>query len=232
MTTIAAVAAASGYSRQQIRDLERLGVIPPAERGPNGYRRFSETHIRALRVYRGVATAVGPVEARRVLREAWTFPLPEAAALLGSLHAALSHEREQAKAALRALEAIRGEATGTAAPDDATLTIAELAGALGVRPSTLRFWEQEGLVTPDRVTSRGARSYPPPAVREARIVAALRTAGHRIPDVRATIDALRGSADPDEPEQALGRRVEALAERTLTLLDVGADAAALLRARV
>ncbi|ERK72261.1 transcriptional regulator, MerR family, partial [Leifsonia aquatica ATCC 14665] len=55
MTSIAAVATASGYSRQQIRDLERLGVIPPAERAPNGYRSFDATHIRALRVYRGVA---------------------------------------------------------------------------------------------------------------------------------------------------------------------------------
>ena len=32
------VARATGYSLQQVRDLERLGVIPPAERAGNGYR--------------------------------------------------------------------------------------------------------------------------------------------------------------------------------------------------
>ena len=35
------------------------------------------------------------------------------------------------------------------------MTITELAAALGVRASTLRFWEQEGLVSPDRVTRCG-----------------------------------------------------------------------------
>nr|WP_276511683.1 MerR family transcriptional regulator [Leifsonia aquatica] len=107
-----------------------------------------------------------------------------------------------------------------------------MADALGVRASTLRFWEQEGLVAPDRVTSRGARSYPPAAVREARIVAALRAAGHRIPAVRSTIDAIRRSAHLDDPERSLGQRIEALAQRTLALLEAGADAAALLRERV
>ena len=232
MTSIAAVATASGYSRQQIRDLERLGVIPPAERGPNGYRRFTATHVRALRVYRGVAAAVGPVDARRVLREAWTLPLAEAAALLGALHVGLAREREQAEAALHALRSIRAEGSGGRRTDDVALTIAELGDALGVRASTLRFWEQEGLVSPDRVTSRGARSYPPAAVREARIVAALRAAGHGIPAVRSTIDAVRGSADLRDPERALAQRIEALAQRTLALLEAGADAAALLRERV
>ncbi|GAA0421644.1 MerR family transcriptional regulator [Leifsonia naganoensis] len=232
MTSIAAVATASGYSRQQIRDLERLGVIPPAERGPNGYRSFDATHIRALRVYRGAAAAVGPVEARRVLREAWTLPLADAAALLGALHVGLAREREQAEAALRALRTIRSEGHGRAQPDDVALTIAELADALGVRASTLRFWEQEGLVAPDRVTSRGARSYPPAAAREARIVAALRAAGYRIPAVRSTIDAIRRSARLDDPERSLVQRIEALAQRTLALLEAGADAAALLRERV
>jgi DNA-binding transcriptional MerR regulator len=232
VASIAAVATASGYSRQQIRDLERLGVIPPAERAPNGYRSFDATHIRALRVYRGVAAAVGPVEARRVLGEAWTLPLADAAALLGALHVGLAREREQAEAALRALRTIRSEGRGRTQPDDVALTIAELADALGVRASTLRFWEQEGLVAPDRVTSRGARSYPPTAVREARIVAALRAAGHRIPAVRSTIDAIRRSAHLDDPERSLGQRIEALAQRTLALLEAGADAAALLRERV
>ncbi|MFK3671392.1 MerR family transcriptional regulator [Leifsonia aquatica] len=232
MASIAAVATASGYSRQQIRDLERLGVIPPAERAPNGYRSFGATHIRALRVYRGVAAAVGPVEARRVLREAWTLPLPDAAVLLGALHVGLAREREQAEAALRALRTIRSEGHGRTQPDDVAFTIAELADALGVRASTLRFWEQEGLVAPDRVTSRGARSYPPAAVREARIVAALRAAGYRIPAVRSTIDAIRRSARLDDPERSLVQRIEALAQRTLALLEAGADAAALLRERV
>ena len=38
--TTSGLAAASGYSVQQVRDLERLGVTPPAKRQPNGYHHF------------------------------------------------------------------------------------------------------------------------------------------------------------------------------------------------
>ena len=46
------VARESGYSAQQVRDLERLGVIPAARRSGNGYRSYTPLHVRALRAYR------------------------------------------------------------------------------------------------------------------------------------------------------------------------------------
>ena len=58
------VARASGYSVQQVRDLERLGVIPPATRSPNGFRSYAAVHVHALGAYRGLAGAVGAVAAR------------------------------------------------------------------------------------------------------------------------------------------------------------------------
>lgn len=36
----------------------------------------------------------------------------------------------------------------------------------GVRSSALRFWEQQGLLTPERTTRLGARSYPIAAIRD------------------------------------------------------------------
>jgi DNA-binding transcriptional MerR regulator len=106
------------------------------------------------------------------------------------------------------------------------MTITELAGALGVRPSTLRFWEQEGLVRPERVTSLRARRYGPSAVGAARIVTALRGAGHGIPAVReimASLDRLDGA---EEARDILRRRLDRIAERTVALLRAGTDLAA------
>ncbi|GAA4212784.1 MerR family transcriptional regulator [Actinocatenispora rupis] len=224
----AGLAAASGYSVQQVRDLERLGVIPPADRAANNYRRFTERHLLALRAYRGLAVAVGPVVARRVLRDAWTLPLAEAAAAVSALHVTLAKERDDALAALSALRAIQAEAGGQPGTDDDAMSITQLADALGVRASTLRYWEQEGLVAPDRVTSYAARHYPPGAIREARITAALRAAGYRIPDVRRTIDAVRRLDDLADPVDALRGRLDAIARRTVALLDAGADLTRLL----
>jgi DNA-binding transcriptional MerR regulator len=92
----AAVSAAAGYSAQQVRDLEALGVIPAAHRAGNGYRRFSAVHVRDLRAYRDLARAVGPVEARRAMREIRFLPSGQAAALVCSFHSRLNRERDQA----------------------------------------------------------------------------------------------------------------------------------------
>jgi DNA-binding transcriptional MerR regulator len=244
------VARESGYSVQQVRDLERLGVVPPAVRAANGYRAYTATHVRALRAYRGLASAAGPVDARRLL--ATTFAaaqgdpaegtrLADAAAAIGAVHVRLARERDEALRAREALRAIRAEAAApTAAPaadappdrTGGTMTITELAAALGVRTSTLRFWEQEGLAVPDRVTSLRARQYGTGAIQEARIVAALRSSGYGIPAVRAVVATLRevdGVAEGAvRAEQILDRRLDQIAARTVALLRAGADLAAVL----
>lgn len=141
----AAVASASGYSVQLVRDLEALGVLSPAVRAANGYRVFSAHHVAELRVYRQLALAAGPVEARRVLQEVRDLPLDEAVARVSGLHTELSRARSEALAARRALLVIDAEPQ----VGEDSMTITQLAEALGVRTSALRFWESEGLLHPN-----------------------------------------------------------------------------------
>lgn len=221
--TTAAVATASGYSVQQVRDLEAAGVLPQATRAPNGYRQFSAAHVRGLRAYRQLARAVGPVEARRAMRRLRRHPPEQGAATVGALHVRLHEEREQALAARHALLAVRAEATtDTPGPAD-SMTITELSHALGVQASTLRFWEKAGLVAPDRIATRAgtARRYTLAAIREARVTAALRAGGYRVPDVRAAITAVRELGDVSHSLAALDARLENITERTLALLRAG-----------
>ncbi|MCF7550363.1 MerR family transcriptional regulator [Pseudonocardia sp. WMMC193] len=216
----AAVASASGYSVQLVRDLEALGVLSPAVRAANGYRVFSAHHVAELRVYRQLALAAGPVEARRVLQEVRDLPLDEAVARVSGLHTELSRARSEALAARRALLVIDAEPQ----VGEDSMTITQLAEALGVRTSALRFWESEGLLHPTRV-GRAARVYPVAAVREARIVVALRTAGHRIPELRATMAALRETTA--RPLESLDAHLASLTTRTLALLRAGSGLAEL-----
>ncbi|WP_438490301.1 MerR family transcriptional regulator [Streptomyces sp. S186] len=237
------VAVASGYSLQQVRDLERLGVIPPTARSSNGYRAYTPLHVQALRAYRGLARAVGPVAARQLLTELRTATIAEAASAVSAVHVRLARERDEALRAQQALRAIQAEehaptsrsvsdarsATEGATGRD-TMTITELAGALGVRPSTLRFWEQEGLVSPERVTSLRARRYGLSDIRAARIVVALRNAGYGIPAVREIIGSLRSLTGLGETEGVLQQRLDQIAARTVALLEAGTDLAAVVRA--
>lgn len=223
------LASASGYSVQQIRDLERLAVIPPALRQANGYRRFGREHLVALRAYRGLAVAIGPVAARVAMSELRASPYEEAVARIVALHVSLAAARDETLAALAALDAIDEERThdAPAVPEDA-LTITELSVAIGVRSSTLRFWELQGLVTPARDASTGARRYPPDAARDARIVGTLRAGGYRIPDVRVVLASLVGTGDPSEAREALQGRLRAVAAQSEALLRAGTDLADLL----
>ncbi|MEV0415518.1 MerR family transcriptional regulator [Streptomyces sp. NPDC050448] len=64
-----------------------------------------------------------------------------------------------------------------------------------MRASTLRHWDAEGLVTPDRLSGRGTRRYSPAQVRDAGIVHQLRSAGYRIDPLRTLIPACGAGTD-------------------------------------
>lgn len=221
----AQVSRASGYSAQQVRDLERLGVIPPASRASNRYRSYAPVHVHALRAYRALAAAIGPVEARAMLSRLWELSITEAAALISAVHVRLATERERLLRAQDALRAIQADTVSPAAEPDDAMTITELASALGVRTSTLRFWEKEGLVTPQRVTSLQVRLYDPGSIRALRIVAALRGAGYRIPVIREMLTSLDDLEARDTTGRILQQRLDDLARRTVALLEAGADIA-------
>lgn len=222
--TTGRIAAISGYSAQQVRDLTSLGVLPPVDRHDNGYRQFTDLHVTALRAYRALAIAVGPVHARATMRDLRRLPMDEAVARIVALHVGLARSRDEAIAALRALDDIVDESAhdAPAAPGD-TMSITELSTALGVRSSALRFWEMEGLITPDRDGPGGARRYPPDAVRDARIVAALRAGGYRIPAVRPVMESLHALGCTLDARAALQDRLRTVAACSDALLRAGAD---------
>lgn len=227
--TTSGLAAETGYSLQQVRDLERLGVIPPAPRRPNGYRQFTMLHATALRAYRQLAISVGPVDARRIMSELPDLPYDEAVARIVALHVDLARTRENTLAAVRALDSIVDEADreAAAAPQD-SMNITELSTVLGVRSSTLRFWEQEGLIIPERAGHRRARNYPVDSIRDARIVTALRSGGYRIPAVRAVIASLRTTSGARDARESLHNRLQSIATQSEALLRAGADISDLL----
>ncbi|MCZ2860265.1 MerR family transcriptional regulator [Blastococcus sp. VKM Ac-2987] len=210
------VARRAGYSVQQIRDLEQAGVLPPADRTPAGYRRYTERHVHAALAYRAFAAGIGPVEAKRVLRAALRGG-PAVLVLLDAAHARLHAERRELALAREAAGAIAAEPIAAPRASDA-MSITELAAALGIRPSTLRHWDAEGLVPAHRSGPRSTRTYSPDAVRDARITHQLRRAGYRIGPLRALLDQLRRTGRGSDVEAGLAARSTSIDDRSRALL--------------
>lgn len=213
------LADSAGYSVQQIRNLERDGVLPAAGRGSNGYRIYTELHRHCVLAYRALAAGIGPVEAKRLLRTLHSAASAEALALLDAAHARLDTERRDLALARRAVAEIGSEPIAAVRPAD-DMAISELAGALDVRTSTLRHWEAEGLLSADRDVTTGSRRFSPIQVRDARIVHQLRLAGHPIPDLRTVMQQLRNlHRSPTDLGSALTARAESITDRSRSLLD-------------
>ena len=128
-----------------------------------------------------------------------------------------------------ALRAIRADPIAATGEGDDSMTVTELATALGVRSSALRFWEHEGLVSPQRVTSLRVRLYDARSIRALRIVAALRGAGYRIPAIRDILASLDDLERRDTIDNVLRQRLDQLARRSVALLEAGADIAQVIR---
>ncbi|WP_324198807.1 MerR family transcriptional regulator [Nocardia amamiensis] len=215
------VARRAGYSVQQIRNLERDGVLPTAQRTAAGYRRYGEIHLRSALAYRALAAGVGPVEAKRIVRAVHDRPISEVLALLDAAHARLDRERADLVLAGRAAEAISAEPIEDVRASD-SMSVSELAAALGVRPSTLRHWDAEGLVVPDRIAAQGIRRYSPDQVRDARIVHQLRGAGYRIDTLRTLMPDLPRGNRSEDLTAALAARDASITARSRALLDAAA----------
>ncbi|WP_285488995.1 MerR family transcriptional regulator [Amycolatopsis taiwanensis] len=212
------VARRAGCSVQQVRNLERDGVLPPARRTDNGYRIYGEIHVRSALAYQALSAGAGPPEARKIIRAAHESAVPAMLALLDAAHARLDTERTELRQAKRAAEAISDEPIEDVRPAD-SMSISELAAALGVRPSTLRHWDAEGLAIPDRDSTRGTRRYTPAQVRDARIVHQLRKAGYRIEPLRTLMPELRRTRRSEEVIAALAARDASIEARSRALLD-------------
>ncbi|MEJ1088103.1 MerR family transcriptional regulator [Microbacterium sp. Mu-80] len=220
--TTAELARLVGYSTQQVRDLERLSVLPPTQRTPNGYRRYGPEHEVALRAYRSLAAAIGPVPARALMPTLRTASIDAAAERIDLLHLEIAQQRGRVREALKALHAIVEDSTDAFDESD-SMTIGELAEALGVRASALRHWEEQGLLLPHRDERSGARRYASDAIAAARITAALRAGGYPLPPIGRVIELIRAHGDSDDARMLLQQRLGDLTDRSVALLAASGD---------
>lgn len=141
-----------GISTQAVRNYERDGCLPPAERTRSGYRIYTEVHAAALRAYLALIPGYGHAAAGQIMNAVHADGIGDALALIDRGHGQLARDRDTLDAVRSAVGHLVGEpdAAPAAAADRAPRTVGALARRLGVTPATLRNWEDAGIVTPAR----------------------------------------------------------------------------------
>ncbi|AJF64063.1 TioE family transcriptional regulator [Streptomyces vietnamensis] len=217
-----------GLSTQAIRNYEEAGILPAADRTPSGYRAYTPLHAGALRAFLALLPGHGHPTATAIMRAVNEDAADEAFRLIDESHAQLLDDRRT----LRAVETALSDLAPATAPDPGGTTfIGPLARRLGIRPATLRKWEEAGLVHPRRDPRTGYRVYDEAAVRDARLARQLRRGGYPLEQIAPLIAHVRTAGGLEPLEAALSDWHGRLSARGRAMLAGAAELEAYLRAR-
>lgn len=171
-----------GIHPNTVRLYEELGLITPPERKSNGYRIFTDLHIRQFRIAR-LAFQVEVLQnglrkqAVDIIKTTAQCDFSGAIALSEKYLKQVSLEKERAEEAIRiARDLIEEKNT---ASDTLSLTRKETADYLGVSIDTLRNWELNGLLEVKRKRN-GYRIYTEEDIRRLKIIRSLRCADYSL----------------------------------------------------
>lgn len=92
--------------------------------------------------------------------------------------------------------------------DDQTLTIGQLAKAVGVPTSSVRFYERRGLLKADRRSPGNYRQYGQGTLERLRFIRAAQAAGFTLKDIEVLLDFRDGDVSPcREVQNVIGERL-------------------------
>lgn len=175
------LARAAGVHPNTVRRYEELGWLPPAERGPNGYRAFRQLHLDCLRLARLIVARPYPGAGFR--RAAMTvIPLAVANDWAAARERGRGYlafvEAEQAQAELAAALLQEWASADQTDVDETPLRIGLAARELGVSIDVLRNWERNGLLTVPREPENRYRAYGARDISRLRVIRLLSRAGY------------------------------------------------------
>ncbi|WP_091554630.1 MerR family transcriptional regulator [Micromonospora pattaloongensis] len=205
-----------GLSAQAVRNYERDGVLPPAERNSNGYRRFTDVHARALSAYLALIPGHGYAASGEIMRAVNRGEIDTALRTIDHSHALLQRDRETLDAVEAAVALLAG--TQREPQTRTALPISALAHRLGVRPATLRKWERAGILQPVRDPATRYRVYSPDDVRDAELAHLLRRGGYRLDHIAGVLRRVRAAGGPEPLAASLRQWRERLTERGRAML--------------
>lgn len=213
-----------GLSAQAVRNYERDGLIPAAERTASGYRVYTETHAAALRAFLALVRAYGHATAGEIMHAIGDGDLEGALMVIDRGHEQLLRDRSTLDSVRTAVGRLASgpdpdpDRTGPAAP----FTVGELARRLRLTPATLRNWEEARILAPERDRATGYRRYTAADVRDAELAHLLRRGGYPLDHIATVVGQIRTAGGTESLSAALDDWRRRLADRGLAMLEAAA----------
>lgn len=210
-----------GISTQAVRNYERDGFIPPAERTRSGYRIYTEVHAAALRAYLSLVPAYGHAAGGQIMNALHEDDLDAALSVIDRGHWQLLRDRETLNAVRKAVDHLTAEpgAAPEQPADSDARTIGELAHRLDVTPATLRNWEETGILAPARDPATGYRVFRASDIRDAELAHLLRRGGYLLGYIATVVRQIRTAGGTDALSGALDGWQRKLTAQGLAMLD-------------
>ena len=180
-----------GIHPNTVRKYEESGLIPKAERRPNGYRMFTEFHLEQLRLAR-IAFQI------EVLQNGLRKKIVEMVKISaqGDFDKALYFAKEyqsqiqkEQKNAEEAIHIAKQILSGGSAEQSLCLKRREVSDYLGISMDTLRNWELNGLLRVKR-KQNGYRFYTGEDIERLKIIRSLRCANYSLEAILRMLNAL------------------------------------------
>ncbi|MFE5317994.1 MerR family transcriptional regulator [Paenibacillus sp. NPDC056579] len=162
-------------STNTLRHYEEWGIVPPVERGPNGYRIYTELHVAYFECIRVLNDGIGMQKTAQMMKLTLQGRTDEALWILSQCQAELYQDKLIAEKAVQALET---EDTNLlpAKKGKKGLTIGEISVQTMIPTTAIRHWEKAGLLTISRDRENGYRVFTPANLRQILIIRTLKTA--------------------------------------------------------
>lgn len=194
----AEVAAIIGIHPNTVRLYEKLKLIPKPERLSNGYRVFTEFHVKQCRLIR-LAFQVEVLQnglrkkiAQMIMVSA-TGDFNTAIAITENYLEQVGRERRNAEEAIEIVEEIL---SGSVGGNSRHLKRKEVSELLAVSMDTLRNWEMNGLLTVKR-KDNGYRVYTDEDIQRLKIIRSLRCANYSLEAILRLLQQLSKNPDTD-----------------------------------
>ncbi len=194
----AEVAAIIGTHPNTVRLYEKLKLIPKPERLPNGYRVFTEFHIKQCKLIR-LAFQVEILQnglrkkIAQMIRVSATGDFVTAIALTKKYLKQIRQERQNAE---EAIEIVKQILSGSIRGNSRQLKRKDVSELLDISMDTLRNWEMNGLLTVKR-KDNGYRVYTDEDIQRLKIIRSLRCANYSLEAILRLLQQLSRNPDTD-----------------------------------